>query len=88
MFRLHVDIPLGADEGAAVEAAKAIMVRLTNGIIAINEYYSEDWGWVEGANWRLGRDGDRQPSNYLVKTDAGHVTHKKCRTEFPREEEE
>ena len=30
-------------------------------------------------NYRLGHDDDRQKSNYLIKTESGHVANKKSR---------
>ena len=33
-------------------------------------------------NYRLGHDEDRQKSNYLKKTENGHVTNKKIRIDF------
>ena len=80
-FRLFIDIPLGQDEDNAIAVAKSIVEwhfqhaeakdkiqRLTNGRIDLSEI-----------NYRLGHDEDRQKSNYIDKTENGHVTTKKCR---------
>lgn len=76
MFRLHIDIPLGFDEAQSSEITKRVM-----DAISLNRelrQYLKDVG-VESVNYRLGNDEDRQRSNYLVKTDNGHVTKKKSR---------
>jgi len=39
-------------------------------------------GGVDQVNYRLGHDEDRQKSNYLNKTESGHVTNKKSRLTF------
>jgi hypothetical protein len=80
-FRLFIDIPLGNNEEDAIAVAKSIIgwhfqdaeakdkiQRLTNGRIDLSEI-----------NYRLGHDEDRQKSNYIDKTENGHVTTKKCR---------
>lgn len=71
-FRLHIDIPIPASE----EEAAAISKRIMDAVMASIAQHRTSIG---GINWRLGHDEDRQPSNYLVKTQTGHVTHKKCR---------
>ena len=80
-FRLFIDIPLGENEEDAIAVAKSIvewhfndvdakdkLQRLTNGRVDLSEI-----------NYRLGNDDDRQKSNYIDKTENGHVTTKKCR---------
>lgn len=71
-FRLHIDIPIPATEEDAVAISKRIMD-------ALLPCASQHRTSIDGINWRLGHDEDRQRSNYLVKTPSGHVTHKKCR---------
>ena len=66
MYRLHIDIPLGSDEEEAIKQAKLKTIV----------------GGVEQVNYRLGHDEDRQKSNYLNKTENGHVTNKKTRLTF------
>jgi len=80
-FRLFIDIPLGQNEEDAIAVAESIVEwhfkdvdardkiqRLTNGRMDLSEI-----------NYRLGHDEDRQKSNYIDKTENGHVTTKKCR---------
>lgn len=78
-YRLHIDIPLGYDENSSIELSnKLIDLLLTNEIAKIQ---LASIG-VSMVNYRLGHDNDRQKSNYLVKTDSGHVTHKKNKIEL------
>tara|TARA_Y100001972_G_C7581033_1_gene291429 strand:+ start:463 stop:732 length:270 start_codon:yes stop_codon:yes gene_type:complete len=80
-FRLFIDIPLGTDEDNAIAVAKSIVEwhfqdvdakekiqRLAGGRMNLSEI-----------NYRLGHDEDRQKSNYIDKTENGHVTTRKCR---------
>ena len=82
MYRLHIDIPLGEDEDAAIKAANQLMqwtfvdkecrerlLRLTSGNI-------------ETVNYRLGYDADRQRSNYLDKNENDHVSKRKLKVEI------
>jgi len=83
-FRLFIDIPLGQDEENAIAVAQSIvewhfkdidakdkLQRLTNNRLDLSEI-----------NYRLGHDYDRQKSNYINKTENGHVTTKKCRIDM------
>jgi len=85
-FRLHIDIPLGCDEHEAIKMAKSLMhwhfsdSEATEKIINLAKTARQ-------INYRLGHDEDRQKSNYLQKTDNGHVTNKKCRLNFSCEGE-
>jgi hypothetical protein len=74
MFRLFIDIPLSMTEEEAVKVSQKIM-SLVNVQHILNEY------GVEQINYRLGHDEDRQKSNYLEKTESGHVTNKKSKIE-------
>lgn len=69
-YRLHIDIPISGSEEEAINTVNSIM----NSMKAL---WNDD-SRTEVVNYRLGHDEDRQKSNYLVKTDSGHVTHKKC----------
>lgn len=73
MFRLHIDIPLELNESSCVDA--------TNKFIAFLEQNKEllTAMGVTDINYRLGHDDDRQKSNYLIKTESGHVANKKSR---------
>lgn len=70
-YRLHIDIPLGTNEELAIQVAEYIMdiIKLQNFQNNVEE--------VTQINYRLGYDEDRQKSNYLNKTEEGHVTTKK-----------
>jgi len=88
-FRLHIDIPLGYDEGIASETSEILMKRLET---LINDEYNqtEQFNGIpsfQKVQYRLGHDEDRQNSNYLRKNDQGHVTKKKCVIVFKNDEE-
>ena len=85
-FRLHIDIPLGCDEHEAIKMAKSVMQWHFSDSEA-KEKIMRLMGNIEEVNYRLGHDEDRQKSNYLQKTDNGHVTNKKCRLNFSCEGE-
>jgi hypothetical protein len=72
MFRLFIDIPLAMTEEEAAKVSQKIMS-------LINVQHILDDCGIEQLNYRLGHDEDRQKSNYLIKTENGHVTNKKCR---------
>jgi hypothetical protein len=75
MFRLFIDIPLSMTEKEAVKVSQKIM-SLVNVQHILNEC------GVEQINYRLGHDEDRQKSNYLEKTESGHVTNKKSKIDL------
>lgn len=81
MFRLHIDIPL--------EMAELDCVSATNKFIHLLEQNKELLTaiGVTDINYRLGHDDDRQKSNYLIKTDSGHVVNKKSRIALVVKEE-
>jgi hypothetical protein len=84
MYRLHIDIPLGGDEDAAINAAKKLMEWHFIDVEAktkIQRLIGEGVS-VDRINYRLGHDDDRQKSNYLMKNEEGHVNNKKCRLTF------
>jgi hypothetical protein len=81
MYRLHIDIPLGSDEENAIKQAKELMHWHFSDSDA-QEKLKTIMGGVEQVNYRLGHDEDRQKSNYLNKTESGHVTNKKTRLTF------
>ena len=74
MFRLHIDIPIPADESGAAALSRDIV----SALVAAVEARLREAG-VEELNYRLGHDEDRQKSNYLMKTPMGHVVNKKSR---------
>lgn len=78
MYRLHIDIPLGTDEIVAIQQATSLMHWHFSDEDA-QEKLKMIMGGVEQVNYRLGHDEDRQKSNYLNKTENGHVTNKKSR---------
>ena len=85
-FRLHIDIPLGYDEYEAIDKARSLIHWHFSDPEA-REKIRRLMGNIEEVNYRLGHDEDRQKSNYLQKTDNGHVTNKKCRLNFSCEGE-
>jgi len=74
MFRLHIDIPLPFDETTAARISQTVV----DAMVASTASFLQMAG-VEEFNYRLGHDEDRQKSNYLLKTDSGHVVNKKSR---------
>ena len=73
MFRLHIDIPLEMNELDCVAATKKFINFLEQ-----NKELLTAMGFSD-INYRLGHDDDRQKSNYLIKTESGHVANKKSR---------
>jgi hypothetical protein len=75
-YRLHIDIPLGHD----MEAAKRKAEKLVQWWFGSEGAQSDIIAYgIDRVNYRLGHDDDRQRSNYLVLTDSGHVSNKKCK---------
>lgn len=77
MFRLHIDIPMETDEQTATELTNILVTRFGEQI----SDYLQNKG-ISEMNYRLGHDDDRQKSNYLIKTESGHVANKKTRMSF------
>ena len=75
MYRLHIDIPLAMSEEEAAKASMEI-------ISLLNIHHRLDKLGVSQINFRLGHDEDRQKSNYLEKTESGHVTNKKSKIDL------
>lgn len=81
MFRLHIDIPLNTDETTAAALSESIVAQLSS-----NMSSSLREQGVTEVNYRLGNDEDRQKSNYLIKTESGHVANKKSRVSLIKQE--
>ena len=71
--RLFIDVPLEYSEEEATQKSLMILKILSENIDALKT------NGVSQINYRLGHDEDRQTSNYLIKTDTGHVSNKKCK---------
>jgi len=71
--RLFIDIPLEYSEEEATQKSLMILKILSENIDLLKT------NGVGQINYRLGHDEDRQTSNYLIKTDTGHVSNKKCK---------
>jgi hypothetical protein len=78
MYRLHIDIPMGTDEEDAIRIAHHI---ISNVAVHVRDMAQID-DQITGMNYRLGRDEDRQKSNYMMKNEEGHVNNKKSRLTF------
>jgi len=80
-FRLFIDIPLGENEADAIAVAKSIVEWHFKDVDAKDKLRNLAFGRLSLSeiNYRLGHDEDRQKSNYIDKTENGHVTTKKCR---------
>jgi hypothetical protein len=74
MFRLHIDIPLNTDETTAAAMSETLIAALVSNISPVL-----NGNVLTEVNYRLGHDDDRQKSNYLIKTESGHVANKKSR---------
>jgi len=74
MFRLHIDIPLNTDEATAASLSETLIAALVSNISPVL-----NGNVLTEVNYRLGHDDDRQKSNYLIKTESGHVANKKSR---------
>ena len=74
-YRLHIDIPLGGSEEEAIRITKAV-------VSMISDKEKMTGLGIDQLNYRVGHDEDRQKSNYLMKTDSGHVSNKKSRIMF------
>jgi hypothetical protein len=72
MYRIHIDIPLSCLEEDAIAITNAIIANISNSPVSTDPSIST-------LNYRLGHDEDRQKSNYMIKTDSGHVSNKKCK---------
>lgn len=81
MYRLHIDIPMAMGEGDACSLSEEILASLVRELEA--RLLSAG---IDGVNYRLGHDEDRQKSNYLIKTPMGHVVNKKSRIAFTRKD--
>jgi hypothetical protein len=77
-FRLFIDIPIDLDESEAVTYANEIVQVCIDAL----RNRKKQLPVIEDFNFRLGHDRDRQKSNYLIKTESGHVTHKKSRVKI------
>ena len=80
-YRLHIDIPLGSNEEEAIQIASQMISTLSTHVRNRSKIDS----CIEGMNYRLGHDEDRQKSNYLLKNEEGHVNNKKIRLTFDKE---
>jgi hypothetical protein len=80
-YRLHIDIPLGSNEEDAIHIASQMISTLSTHVRNRSKIDS----CIEGLNYRLGHDDDRQKSNYLLKNEEGHVNNKKIRLTFNKE---
>tara|TARA_Y100000004_G_C8868606_1_gene392239 strand:- start:702 stop:959 length:258 start_codon:yes stop_codon:yes gene_type:complete len=85
MYRLHIDIPLGSNENDAIQQVEDLM-RWHFEDPDAREKVKNLMSDVTQINYRLGHDEDRQKSNYMKKTENGHVTNKKCRLDYGNEE--
>jgi hypothetical protein len=81
MYRLHIDIPVGEDEEKAIEICQQMISTISTHVRTRSQITPE----IEGINYRLGHDDDRQKSNYLSKNENGHVSNKKIRLTFSEE---
>ena len=84
MYRLHIDIPFGDDEDAAIIAANQLMewhFTDTEAKEKIQRLVTR-CGGIDQVNYRLGHDEDREKSNYLTMDDDGDVNTKKNQIYF------
>jgi len=81
-YRLHIDIPLGANVDEAITEAKKVIqdieVRMTH---PRSRPVDQNMN-VDQVNYRLGFDDDRAKTNYLDINEEGHCSTKKSRMVF------
>ena len=81
-YRLHIDIPLGADEEDAIRMANQLMQWTFVDEDCKGKLLRLTHNQIEQVNYRLGHDEDRQKSNYLIQNKNGHVSNKKTRIDI------
>jgi hypothetical protein len=72
VFRLHIDMPLGDNEAHAANVAKKLLSDIH---ATCNKHYDE----VSRFQYRLARDEDRTPKNFLNKNENGHAATGKAK---------
>ena len=82
MYRLHIDIPLGDNEEEAIQIASHMVSTISTHV----RHRAKIDSCVEGMNYRLGHDDDRQKSNYRMNNEEGNVNNKKIRLTFDQQE--
>ena len=80
-YRPHIDIPIGTDEEDAIQIASQMVSTISTHV----RHRAKIDSCIEGMNYRLGHDDDRQKSNYLMKDEEGHVNNKKIRLTFSQD---
>ena len=71
-YRLHIDMPLGTDENAALDKANAVMKRLL-------EDQNKQYLTVQEiplVNYRVGHDQDLYRTNHLIENKSGYQHNK------------
>lgn len=63
MFRLHIDVPLGTDEGVAQEEARMIVNTIHGALLDLNQ---SNLITASKMQYRLLQDGDRNNANLLL----------------------
>ena len=74
-------VKLGQNEEDAIQIASQMISTISTHV----RHRAKIDSCIEGMNYRLGHDDDRQKSNYLMKNEEGHVNNKKCRLTFSKE---
>ena len=82
MYRLHIDIPLGEDEDAAIIAANQLIHWTFVDKECRDRLLHLTSDNIKTVNYRLGYDADRQRSNYLDKNENDHVSKRKIKIEI------
>lgn len=77
MFRLHIDIPVGDDQQAAIAAAKILVGVFTKEIEKATGY--DECKAIREFGYRLLSDSDRGSANYLDINENGHARNKKLK---------
>lgn len=73
MFRLNIDIPLFEDEKQSSEMTQKILDAINMQVIADTHRVP--------IQYRMSRDEDSKPRNYLIKDAQGHCATKKIKIE-------
>jgi hypothetical protein len=75
MFRLIIDLPLGEDEELAADLSKEFLSSLEEMVL---DCFVRDEPF-DNLQYRLAKDEDRHPKNYLNKNENGHCATSKSK---------
>lgn len=77
MYRLHIDIPLNADQAESIARADKLMRHIKN-MMDVDKLMNPG----DMIQYRVLDDTDRNPNNYLLINENNHCSTKKCKISF------